>query len=136
MTTFAQDTNCDILVTNGRLSLVTDPATAGALKLRNQFRLFLGEWYLDSRIGMPYFQEVFVKDPNLGILTQLFRGVIQSTDGVKSVDSISVTFNNKTRVANVAFSATWNDGTIITAAQLDAPFLVNIPQAEAQGATS
>lgn len=136
MSTFAQDVNGDLLVTNGKFTLVTDPASAGAQKLRNQFQIFLGEWFLDSRIGMPYYQEVFVKQPNLGVLAQLFRGVIINTPGVKSVDNLKVTFNNATRNANVAFNATWDDGSVITAVSLDRPFIVNIPQAAQTGATS
>lgn len=136
MSTFAQDTNGDLLVTNGKIALITDPASAGALRLRNQFQIFLGEWFLDSRIGMPYYQEVFVKNPNLGVLSQLFRGVILKTPGVKSVDRLQVTFNNATRNANVSFAATWDDGSVITAVSLDQPFIVNIPQASQVGSTS
>lgn len=123
-------------MTNGKFTLVTDPASAGAQKLRNQFQIFLGEWFLDSRIGMPYYQEVFVKDPNLGVLGQLFRGVILKTPGVKSVENLKVSFDNATRNANVTFAATWDDGSVITAVSLDQPFIVNVPQASAIGATS
>ena len=129
MSTFAQTTTGDLQVTLGEFSLITDPATACAAKIRNQFRIFLGEWFLDTRIGMPYFQQVFVKNPNLGVLSQLFRGVILNTPGVSAVNSCTVNFNAATRVCSVNFAALFEDGTVITSAQLDQPFLVQIPQA-------
>ncbi len=131
MSTFAQDNTGDLLLTNSKFTLVTDPAAAGAQKLRNQFKIFLGEWFLDSRIGMPYFQEVFVKNPNMAILTQLFRSVIASTAGVVRVISCNVTFNDATRAASVAFAAQWENGAVITATDLDKPFIVNIPSGTA-----
>lgn len=134
MSTFLQNTSGDLDVTNGECTLVTNSAQAGAQKLRNQFKIFLGEWYLDQRIGMPYFAAVLGVNPNIPILEQLFGDVIRNTVGVASLDSINIVFNRDNRSLAVTFAATWNTGEVITAADLDEPFLVQIPQAQGLGA--
>lgn len=133
MATFLQDQSGDLQITNGKLSVVTG-AQAGALKLFNKFRLFTFEWFRDIRQGVPYFPRIFAsKKVDLNVVRQLFSGIIRSTPGVKSLDSLSVDFDPGTRTANVSFQATWDDGATITADTLDQPFIVTVPQ---QGATA
>jgi hypothetical protein len=36
------------------LQLVTDPVIAAAAKLYRRFQFFEGEWFLDTRQGVPY----------------------------------------------------------------------------------
>lgn len=127
MATFAQDQYGGFLITNGKTQILQG-AAAGAVKLFNQFRLFRGAWFRDTRVGIPYFLAIFgVKNPNLGVATQFFRSVILGTDGVKDT-TVTVTFDRGSRAANVAFDAKWDDGSVITADALDKPFLVNVPQ--------
>ena len=134
MSTFAQDGVGDLLVTQGKCTLVTDSTVALAQKLRNQFKLFLGEWYLDTRVGFPYLAAVLGTNPNTGLLSQIFATVIRNTPGVLRVDNISVTFDRAKRQLAVAFSATDDTGKVITFNDLDQPFLVQIPQAQGLGA--
>jgi hypothetical protein len=124
---FLQTPQGDLSVTLGKFALVTDPATAGAAKIRNEFNVFLGEWFLDSRIGVPYFSQVFITNPNIPLIQQLLLGVILNTAGIASCQKITVSFNRDTRTLAVTFEATWDDGTIVTSDDLDAPFLVQIP---------
>lgn len=130
MTTLAQDQDGGFLLTAGKTTLLTGSA-AGAVKLFNKFRLFTGSWFRDTRLGVPYFPAVFgVKNPNLGVLNQIVRYVILNTPGVKDCD-VNVKFDRAARQANVSFSATWDDGAVITTDDLDKPFIVNVPQGSA-----
>lgn len=135
MTTFLQTTSGDLSVSNGKLSLVTDPATAGAQKLRNQFKLFLGEWFLDSRIGVPYYAAAIGVKPNIAILEQLFGNVIRKTRGVKALNNLTITFDRAHRALSVAFQAVWDTGAVITFTDLDKPFIVNVATNQGLGSS-
>jgi len=114
------------LITNGRTTLLRG-AAAGAVKIANQFKLFKGSWFRDTRVGIPYFPAIFgVKNPDLNVARQFFRGVLLGTLGVKNAD-VTVSFNAAAREMDVAFKAQWDDGATITATSLDQPFLVDVP---------
>jgi hypothetical protein len=135
VTTFLQTTDGDLSVTGGKFSLVTDPATAGAQKLRNQFKLFLGEWFLDTRVGVPYFAAALGVKPNIAILEQLFGNIIRKTKGVKALNSITITFDRAKRALSVAFQAVWDTGAVITFTDLDKPFVVNVATNQGLGSS-
>lgn len=124
MTTFLQDNTGDLVISSGKMALVTGGQET-AQKLYNRFRLFLGEWFLDERQGIPYFARIFgVKSPDMTVITQFFSNIITTTPGVASLTSIQATFNNATREANGAFVCKAADGSTIRATSLDRPFIV------------
>lgn len=128
MTTFLQTASGDLALSavNKNLQIVTDPNQQAAQKLRNLFLSFLGEWAFDVRIGVPYFQVVFVKNPNTGILRQIFREVILSVPWIVQVNSINIAITAK-RELDLTFSCTTQSGAIITGGT-GVPFIVTIPQ--------
>lgn len=76
-------------------------------KVRCQF--FLGEWFLNSKEGIPYFRDVLIKNPNPDTVRNLFRRTILSVPGITAVNSLSYTLDTKTRVASIQFQATYQD---------------------------
>lgn len=116
MSSFLQDGTGDLVLTtvNGgkRLTLVTDPTTCAAQKLTNRFLIWLGEWFLDTRVGFPYFQQVAVKNPNLRVLKQLFSKVVLSVPPIVSIDFLTVTLGAN-RQAQVALRARTDTGQTI-----------------------
>jgi hypothetical protein len=121
--TFAQETNNDLKLTNGQLTLVTDVAEAAAIELRNKFRFVKGEWFLDTRLGVPYFDLVFVKNPNVLLIRQLFRTVILSCQGIDRILQLDTSFNEKTRKFSFSFRAQAANGKIIIGGS-GQPFIV------------
>lgn len=99
----------DLLLESGRLRLATG-LDAIAQDVTMRLRFFLGEWFLDTRIGVPYFQEILVKNPNIPRVTQLLRQVVQETPGVTSVDRFDFTLDAQARNASVAFTASTTAG--------------------------
>lgn len=73
-------------------------------------QFFKGEWFLDPDIGVPYFEQVFVKNPNLDAIRVIFRSVILSRPGVLSLSDFTVAFDAKTRVLRVKFTAETDEG--------------------------
>lgn len=122
MSTFAQTDN-DLTLTRGQLVLVSGIADAAAIQLRNRFRFVLGEYFLDIRQGIPYFSVVFVKNPNVLLIKQLFRSVIIGTPGVTSVLSLDASYDSTARTLSFSFRARAADGQVITGGS-GQPFIV------------
>jgi hypothetical protein len=94
-----------LTVRNGELVLVTgEEAIEQQLRLRLKF--FLGEFFLDELQGIPYYREVFIKNPNLQLLRSIFTQAILSTPRIASVDSLELSIDGETRTLNLAFVAT------------------------------
>lgn len=61
-------------------------------RLLIRLKFFRGEWFLDLRQGLPYYEQVLVKTPSLPLVESVFRRAILSTPGVLSIQKMSVTF--------------------------------------------
>jgi hypothetical protein len=98
-----------------------------AQKLRQRLRFFKGEWFLDTRLGVPYLREaggiVFgVKGPNVPAINAVFRQVILSVPQITKIQSLTFTVDTKARKGTLDFVALLDDGRTLTA---DAePFIV------------
>jgi hypothetical protein len=109
MSDLAIDTSGDIKVTEGDVSRTTGiDAIRQHLEIR--LRAFRGEWFLDERIGVPYFDNVFKKNPDLTVLNAVFTKAILDTPGVNSLNSL--TFELVGRQLNISFSALTDEGVL------------------------
>lgn len=81
--------------------------------------MFAGEWYLDTREGIPYFRIVSTR-PDISLLRSLFRRAVLAVPGVADVTRIALVFDGRARELTVTIDATLTDGTVVT----DVPFLV------------
>lgn len=106
-------TTGDLVITGGQLELVSDLA-AISQSIRTRLRFFLGEWFADESIGVPWFQSILVKAPNLGAIRSTLRNEILATRGVASVTTFDFTFDGATRTLSVRFSAVADTGELIT----------------------
>lgn len=95
----------DLQLTGGSITLVTG-ADAIAQQIRIRVKFFLGEWFLDTRIGVPYFQKILGKKPRRALLDFIFRKLLLTTPGVASIDSFSQTFDGPTRTLLLSFVVT------------------------------
>ncbi len=102
----------DIRLDVGQMSFV-EGRDAIAQRARNRFRFFRAEWFLDTRLGFPYFTEVLVKNPDKALLEALFREVILGTDGVASITSFVFTIDFATRAGVLTWEALTDDGDIL-----------------------
>ena len=89
---------------NGAQLNKVEGGEAVAQEIRIGLRLFQGEWFLDQRVGMPYFQSIFVKNPNINLLRDLFRRAIKSVPGVTTVDRMVMGLDAATRTLDVSFT--------------------------------
>ncbi len=99
---------------NGRLQLETDEVIAAAIKLKHRLAFVLGEWFLDQRLGVPYFDVVFVKNPDIEVIRRMFRRIILSCPPIADVKSLDVYFLKAERKLVYEFQAVAEDGRTIT----------------------
>lgn len=73
-------------------------------------KTLLGEWFSDTTVGVPYFQEILVKAPNIPAIRQIFKQAIEGVDGIASVTTLDLTFDKANRKLIVSWAATTNLG--------------------------
>lgn len=82
-------------------------------RVRIRFRLWRGEWFLDQRIGVPYRENVLVKNPDKPLVSALFRRVMADTPGVANVESLDATYDRRARSVLIDARATLTDGALL-----------------------
>ncbi len=98
----------DLMLVDGAAQLVA--SVEQKIKIRLLF--IRGEWFLDTEVGIPYLDQVFVKQPNLDLLRALYRTEIIETLGVLAVREMRVTFIAGTRRLSISFTADSDVGEI------------------------
>ena len=94
----------DLDVSGNDLELV-DGVDAIAQNLRIRYRFFLGEWFLDTREGIPYYEKILVKNPNRADVDSILREVALTTPGVADVERFESAFDGASRELTVDFWA-------------------------------
>ncbi len=108
MTDILLDACGDIDITEGRITIV-----GGADAVRQRWliyiRTFLGEWFLDQSIGVPFTQVVFAKQLSRQTLKQVFTTASLQVPGILQVVSVIVDeLNVQTRFAEVTVTCVIN----------------------------
>jgi hypothetical protein len=83
-----------------------------AQAVQQNLRFFRGEWFADEDIGIPYFEEIFVKNPDLAAVREWFRRTILETVGILDIVSLDLSFDAATRKITVTYRATSDLGEI------------------------
>ena len=115
----------DIDLSKGGVQFTPDLKTYVVQRLDENLSFFYGEWFLDLRKGIPYFEKIIGAKPDLGLIETLYRRAIFLTPGVGSLPNLRLTFDRPTRKLGVFFTATTKDGTLITQDDLSRKFIVN-----------
>ena len=76
------------LVVNERGDITITDSVAQAIIVR--LRWFFNEWRFAPQYGVPYFEEILIKNPNKLRIIQIIREEVMSVDEVESVDNINV----------------------------------------------
>ena len=92
----------DLVIKNNDLILI-DNAERVAQQVLITLRFWLGEWFLDTKQGVPYLEYVLVKNPNMNHIRQILVEKIQSVEGVNSIVSLDFDFRRITRELYVNF---------------------------------
>lgn len=98
-------------------------------KVASRFKFFIGEWFLDQRKGIPYYRDVFVKNPKVALIRSLFLRILRTTPGVTSVPDFSVRYDFSTRQLFFDFQAVVDGSAQLVVRQSDQDFVLLVAHA-------
>lgn len=107
-----------VFAENGDLIIISG-AEQVAQQIKCKLRFWLGEWFLDSRKGVPYLDNILVKNPNLQQIRSIFRTQILGVAGVSSIDALTLEWDQKIRILIVYYAVTTSYGLITKKEVLD-----------------
>jgi len=80
---------------------------------------FLGEWFLDVTYGVPYLEEILVKNPRMASVETILRSHISSVPDVIRIDHLGLSWDRQKRYLFVEFACTTNLGPIKESVKLE-----------------
>lgn len=87
---------------NGDVALTQSVRQAVSIRLRWLF----GEWRFAPENGVPYFDEILVKRPDIDRIKQILREEIMDVDGMTDVKNMKVSIDSVSRAAFISFDGT------------------------------
>lgn len=106
---WALDGNHDTHLRGSSLAIVRD-ADYVTQAIRTKLLLYQGEWYLNLKAGVPWFQEIFVAPANIGRADELIQAEILSVEGVQYLSKYDSSFDAGVRSLTVTFDAVTDFG--------------------------
>jgi hypothetical protein len=89
-----------------------------------RMRFWLGEWFLDERLGVPWVQRIFVKNADPRAIRSLLIKVVSSLPGVARVSNFDMTVDRRERSFTVSrMTVVLDDGTTVDARE-GKPFII------------
>ena len=96
------DSTGDIDVTNNELSFIEGSEEIQQL-VSQRLQTFMGEWFLDITIGLPYYQHILTKRVNPTVVNAVIVREIITTDGFKELTAFQMDYDESTRKLEVDF---------------------------------
>ena len=103
------DSNGDLAIENNDLVLLTG-LEAIAQDCQIRLRFFQGEWFLDRRLGTPWYPGILGQKPQSNVVSEILRKVILSTPGILSITFFDPSYDGETRKLTVVFRADTEEG--------------------------
>ena len=85
-------------------------------KIKVELLFFFAEWFLDTTIGIKFWETVFIDNPNLTLVDNLFKTSLLEINGVNELLSYDSEYDSTTRNFTLNFSLQTDVG-IITMTQ-------------------
>lgn len=99
----------DLDLSSGDL-VILEGINATSQRLERKLRMFQGEWFLDERLGVPYFQDILVKNPKTNVIMSIYREAISEDEAVTALNNLELNFDSVARKLFVTFEAETVDG--------------------------
>jgi hypothetical protein len=105
-----QDDDGDLFLNVDDLEL-TSGLDAKVQHLNQRLRTFLAEWFLDLRVGVAYFQQILLKNPNPAVVDSVLKKEIVNTPGVLQLTFFDLDIASN-RELTLSFRALTSEGEI------------------------
>lgn len=102
----------DLELQGGDLVLA-EKSDAIAQHVKQRLWIFKGEYFLDENEGVPYYQSILGKKPDLNLVSAILLDTISNTPGILEVNEFDVDYNASTRTFQITeFKARALDGVV------------------------
>jgi hypothetical protein len=108
----------DLLIEGGDLVLINSEAEVAVQSLKINLLMFRGEWFLDSSLGVPYFQEILGKVTNKTLVDNIIKGISTNSYNIYRVTSLNSTISDDRTYEVNLLEALTEDGEIISVTNL------------------
>ena len=105
-------TDGDIELTADKRMTFTTGGDSVQQHMQIRFKFFLGEWFLDERIGVAWLQTIFKKGTPLELIRSILRRTATQTPGVRSVSKFETVFDGATRELTVELEGLLEPGVV------------------------
>lgn len=111
MSIFKLDADNDLAVENNRFVLLSGSDAIGQNQKTN-LKMYFGEWFLDTEIGVPWFQAILGKGSNPAVVDALLKNAIANTPGTISIEDFSLDLDETTRELTLEYETLVQNGTV------------------------
>lgn len=94
------DSNGHILLTTNGLSLVNDRALLVAQRLSVRLRTYLGEWFLDTTMGIDWFADVLLKNVSKQTVDSILQNELVKDRFVVKIKTFSSSIINRNYICS------------------------------------
>jgi len=98
----------DILLENGDLCFRNgDIVLKNSVRQKINIRLkwFFQEWRWDDELGLPYFEHIFIKNPDVNQIRELIEDEIFNVEEVTEVNDVTISIDKTSRKAIISYEA-------------------------------
>ena len=104
----------DLDISGSTLNLTDDTSGETATQAVGvRLKLILGEWFLDTRLGVDYFGTAFVKNPNLAAIEAMIQAAILDTPGIARIVRYSQVFDRTARSLSITCTLIDDEGNVL-----------------------
>jgi len=93
----------DIEIANNDVSIITGTEEVRQRLVQN-LRSFQGNWFLNLKSGVSYFQNIFRKDYNIEVVNTILKNAILNTLGVLELLSFELDIDDGLRKLSLSFT--------------------------------
>jgi hypothetical protein len=115
----------DLKLVKGDIVWVIEKIDQVVQQARIRLLSFRGDWFLDLREGVPYFEDVLVKNPNAGRIRAIMRQSLLGIPSVIRVPDLVLAFDKAQRLLRIRWSLVLDDGTVIRSEDFG-PFVLEL----------
>lgn len=117
---FKADSDGDLAVENGDFATISGgDAVPQGIKIRLQ--MFRGECYLNEDAGVPYFDNILIKNPDPLLVRALLTEAISATPDVTAVLAADLELDGETREASISYTVDTEYSTVSVSEQIEVP---------------
>jgi len=104
------------LTSSGDIDFTTDEMVlisgveAVAQDISVRLQLFKGEWFRDTRIGIPYYEKILGEKPRIGVIKSIFQQAILAVPGMISISDLQLEYTGSERKLTVTFYGVCESG--------------------------